>query len=65
MRAVLGSAVVVFGTSGAACTAHRTGSTARNSDAPGPDGPLLGTRQTGDWRDTIYLANAVLTWETG
>lgn len=24
--------------------------------APGPDGPLLGTRHTGDWEDTLYLA---------
>ena len=24
--------------------------------APGPDGPLLGTRHTGDWQDTIHLA---------
>src|SRR5262249_37091009 len=24
--------------------------------APGPDGPLLGIRNTDEWRDTIYLA---------
>lgn len=24
--------------------------------APGPDGPLLGTRRSGEWEDTIYLA---------
>lgn len=24
--------------------------------APGPDGPLLGIRETDNWRDTIYLA---------
>lgn len=24
--------------------------------APGPDGPLLGMRETLEWRDTIYLA---------
>lgn len=23
--------------------------------AEGPDGPLLGTRHTGDWTDTLYL----------
>jgi hypothetical protein len=24
--------------------------------ADGPDGPLVGSRETGDWTDTVYLA---------
>ena len=30
--------------------------------APGPDGPLLGVRETVQWRDEVYLAGF---WEPG